>query len=1112
MALGSLGTALRHLRRLATTSETRTETDRQLLRRFVASRAEDAFTELVRRHGPLVLGVCRRLLRHRQDAEDAFQATFLVLARKAASQRWEESVAHWLYEVATRVALRMRSRIHQRGLQEARAAEPSQGVAPPTTDWRDLCAALDEELQRLPAACREPLLLCYWEGETRDRAARRLGLSLRTLDRRLARGRERLRARLERRGLTLPAALLAVGLPAAVPTALAGATVCAAVSVAAGTSAQAVEVSAEVAALTEGELGVLTLAHAKMRLALLAGLLVVGAGTLAYQGGASNPGQIEQAEEPRAEAEAPPVRIDRYGDPLPVGAVGRLGSVRFRGEPRIGPPVFSPDGKLIATRSQNTICLWEAVTGKEVRRWPSRNFCSTILAFSPDGKLLAVNDSDKPSKAEIRLLDIVTGKEVRRLAGDLDKAYGVAFAPDGRVLASYGNDNSVRLWDLANGQELHRLEGHQKRVSAVAIAPDNKLLASAGADRTIRLWDIATGNELGQMTGHLGEVHSVAFAPRGAMLASGGEDNTVRVWDVATGKEIRVLGLHPTAVGTVVFSPDGKFLASGGVYDGIALWDLAAGKELRRWASADGCTLLGGFSPDGRTLASVRFPECAPRFWDVATGREVVLTGGHRSPVKWLAFAPDGRTLTSGEMEKILLLRWDLRTGQELGTFTLPSRGPVRSALSPDGKTLATWDSVFVGGSVRLCDSGTGKELHRLGQHTWKSDRAEAPWCPFAFSPDGKQAASLDHERIVLWDVATGRMVRDFQGLRGDLHCVAFAPDGQTLAAGVRCLRAEGDPSIFLWDVVSGRQLHVEGHGEPAEVLVFSPDGKLLASGSWGFPVRLRDVATGREWLTLAGSEKGVFGLAFSPDGRLLAGPNPQERKEVRLWEVYTGQEACRFVGDKVGAFCVAFAPDGRSVASGSGDSTILLWDVTGRMKEGRLQPTPLRAADLDRLWNDLGGPAAQAHRAIWALVAASGQAVPFLAARLRPVTPAAPQHLARLLVDLDSDRFAVRAQAARELKDLGELSVPALRGALAGQPSLEFRRRAEQLLEGLQGPVTSPARLQPLRAVAALEQVGTPEARQVLDVLAKGTPEARLTQEAKAALRRLAEAPSTGP
>jgi C-terminal peptidase prc len=278
---GQLHVVVRHLRRLA--GDTAPDaTDRQLLERFSAGRDEAAFAALVERHGPLVWGVCRRALRHQQDAEDAFQATFLVLARRAGTVRWRDSVRNWLYEVASRLSAEARVKAARRRLHEGRAAAQARTETLPDDAARELGAVLDEELRRLPPRLRAPLLLCYLEGRTSDQAARELSWSLRTLQRRLAQGRELLRMRLTRRGLTLSAALLApaLGRSADVPALLAITTIKTAVAFAAGAGA----VPARAAALAHGMLRGMVMTRVKFAAVLLLVLgTITGVGVLTYQ-------------------------------------------------------------------------------------------------------------------------------------------------------------------------------------------------------------------------------------------------------------------------------------------------------------------------------------------------------------------------------------------------------------------------------------------------------------------------------------------------------------------------------------------------------------------------------------------------------------------------------------------------------------------------------------------------------------------------------------------------------------------------------------------------------------------------------------------------------------
>jgi RNA polymerase sigma factor (sigma-70 family) len=302
MTTTQAGIVLRHVRGLVTAEQASRAPDRQLLERFAARREEAAFAALVRRHGPLVLGVCRRVLHQEQDAEDAFQATFLALARNPGAVGERGSVGGWLHRVAYRTAVKARARSAARRGHERRADRrpPADPLAEVT--GRDVIAAVDDELQRLPEQQRAPLVLCYMEGLTGDDAARRLGWSVRTLKRRLAQGRECLRRRLTRRGLALPAALLAAGMAqgarAAVPAALATTAVKAGLLVAGGGAVAGI-VSARAAALAAGAVRAMAAGKARAVGALLLALalLGIGAGLLA-----SGPSPAADEGEPKAPA------------------------------------------------------------------------------------------------------------------------------------------------------------------------------------------------------------------------------------------------------------------------------------------------------------------------------------------------------------------------------------------------------------------------------------------------------------------------------------------------------------------------------------------------------------------------------------------------------------------------------------------------------------------------------------------------------------------------------------------------------------------------------------------------------------------------------------------
>ncbi len=300
----------RRISRAVTAQTAQRLSDRELLERFLSRQEEAAFAALVERHGAMVLGVCRRVLRHAQDAEDAFQAAFLVLARKARSIRDRGCFTSWLYGVAYRVAASARRQRARRQAREVPVGDVPQGDAAAKVTWREVQTVIDEELNRLPEKYRSPLVLCYLEGKARDEAAQQLGWAPGVFRGRLERGRERLRARLARRGLTLSAGLFATAfvhesVTAAGPAALVRATVRGAMGVVTG---EAAAISPRVAALAEGALQAMLVTRIRAALFAVVAAAVLGgaAAVLAWAGaGDRGAGPQKQATPQKANGKAP---------------------------------------------------------------------------------------------------------------------------------------------------------------------------------------------------------------------------------------------------------------------------------------------------------------------------------------------------------------------------------------------------------------------------------------------------------------------------------------------------------------------------------------------------------------------------------------------------------------------------------------------------------------------------------------------------------------------------------------------------------------------------------------------------------------------------------------
>jgi hypothetical protein len=291
--------------------------------------------------------------------------------------------------------------------------------------------------------------------------------------------------------------------------------------------------------------------------------------------------------------------------------------------------------------------------------------------------------------------------------------------------------------------------------------------------------------------------------------------------------------------------------------------------------------------------------------------------------------------------------------------------------------------------------------------------------------------------------------------------------------------------------------------GEVTAPVAFSPDSKLLAfAGRYSTVpkmerVRIHDLASGADVLTLAAGR--VWPRAFSPDGRYLLTVGDAG---LRLWELASGKEALRRPS-VTEAGCLAFAADGRSVAVGMPDTNVLIWDLAPATRRTR----QLSDKDLARLWAALAADdAARAYEAAGTLIADPKRAVPYLRDRLQPVKEDAPR-IRRLIADLDSDEFAVRDAATKELEKMDDAAHAVLRRVLKDAKTLELRRRLQSLLS-VPWLVQSPEKLRQIRAVMVLEQIGDAEARRLVQHLAEGAAEARQTREVKAALQRLNKRP----
>jgi RNA polymerase sigma factor (sigma-70 family) len=1123
---------LQHIRRLVGEHD-RVVSDGELLRRYGTGRDQSAFAELVRRHGAMVFAVCRSVLRRHDDAEDAFQATLLILARRAGTIRKPDALSSWLHGVAHRVALKARAERARRQTRESRATPPTVSAsACDDLSWGELRAVLHAELAALPERFRTPLVLCYLEGLTQDEAAIRLGCTAATVKGRLQRGREKLRRRLERRGVTLTATLAA---------ALTGQSLSAAVQGVPSFTEETATATAKTLA------GAVLRPLMPLKLAMLSAVVLTAslvAAGLGLRGPTPEGVELASGGKTDSERSAPREVFDAHGDPLPEGAAARLGTVRFNHGEGLQVLSFSPDDKTIVSAGKGGIRLWEAGSGKELDRIRTDkiSFNDQIVLLA-DGKTLV--SLKEGSDADIATFwDLARKKEsgtkklpVRR---EVFSAYhNNCLSPDGKLCVCNSHTPAqMKVFDLTTGKELYKLTGgHQE--GCVAVFAGNDRLITIDKKRGIAVHEARTGKRIREL-GPTPSVDVLAASSDGRWLAvverqmlpfrlpngealSLHDRDVIHVWDVSRGARKHALAARPKRWHFhVQFSPDGEFLfaSSTGHKEpyAVMVWDVETGQPARELGGACGRVL--SVSPDKTRL--VEGDQGKFNLWDLKTGQCLSSPDSPHALTETIFLSPTAdRVFTFGRAS---ISVWDGTTGRRLRTFDLPSypyRDPFRShSFSPDGRYASSFDEREGHLEVLLWDIASGRRLHTLRppgtlpyvrHDVQNATRVFAPLdVTTAFAPDSSLFATWHPDPgplVRIWDMSTGEQVRSFRenkaGWSGQMF---FSADGKTLVVA--------GPNVAGYEVSSGKELFSwrmePSHSRtrafirrkgllplvPWSAMAISPRDMVIAADHDDEEYRrwivLYDARTGkalRRWNDPNQSHRWFEQLVFSADGALLAS---SAGDVIHLWEVATGQEVRTFRGHRDVVTYVAFSADCRRLASGSLDSTVLLWDLTGSSI----------GEDVEQAWAALAGrDARRAYEAVWTLARNPERTLPLLRDRLRPVKPVGREHIDRWIKDLDSGQFDIREKATAELGKCGELAEPALRRALAQQPTLEQRHRIELLLSKLDAAIPDGEALRSLRAVRALEHTGTSEARQLLRELASGAEDARLTRQAKAAL-----------
>ncbi len=559
---------------------------------------------------------------------------------------------------------------------------------------------------------------------------------------------------------------------------------------------------------------------------------------------------------------------------------------------------LSPDGRWLTTDSPDSVRVWDATTGKIIKRITT-DYGSDL---SPDGRWLII----PKAKNALSVLDATTLQEVHQIKLDGD-TFLRQFTPDGQLFVTATATDTLDFWNPATGQRANQLQHKDLNLWRISFSPDGQLLAAMGKDEVgIRIWDVAATRELTQ-TAHGVKIQHLAFSPDNHWLATTG--NNVQVWDLSTGLETARMVHQGDSAYDVTFSPDGRWLASGG-NDALRVWEVGTWREVARMGGGVGVI---SFSTNSQKLiaSGTRF---VGQVWQFSPDQTLAKTLSQDNFNK-ISYSPDGRWIAAGNSQGIYF--WEPAAGTEVARLE-PKNGADIFEISPDNQRLAisTGDN-----TVEIWEVLQNRQISQLNHPA----RVDA----MAFSPDSQQLVSLSGQVVRLWDVETGREVSHLAIQTEGTGNIIFA-----LSPGGRRVALSQFPDLVIWDVLTGQEIGRFKLRNSPERLVFSADGRLLAEAGSG-SVHILDVDKAQQ-LAFFDYLTSVAALAFSPGGRWLAigtsffDLNWHSQGQTRLVDTTKAQIVLEFPSGAVST--LAFSPDSHWLATGD-----RIWDINTEREVARL-------------------------------------------------------------------------------------------------------------------------------------------------------------------------------
>lgn len=652
---------------------------------------------------------------------------------------------------------------------------------------------------------------------------------------------------------------------------------------------------------------------------------------------------------------------------------------------------FSPDGNTIATESADgRILLWNTNSGEQIHTFSDDDFGLYDPVFTPNGKIIAVQCAEKFTyfQKTLRLYDVKTGKHINTISESTNRFYNnVRFSPDNKTLLTW-QYRRIKLWDVATAQQLKtintpaesqhdgkiedvqfspngrtlsvlcsrypgvgtvyfrninseewnqlkrsRQNTNDKGYSSMFFSPDGNTLATLHkSDIRVDLWDADTGKYINSLFGNHGsKIFTLCFSDNGRIIATGGRDGTMHLWAAKQGMHLMPLSGHKEQISNIVISPDGMTILSKSTDNTVHLWNAITGQLLNTLEGYTKGIYDITITPDRNTIASWSSDKTL-RLYDYNTGKlhkqhklnEQHKLNGIEGDVRTFYFAPNGNTFITQSIWSGVYL-WDLDTGKLINRLSERKNYIDYVHISPNGKTIAAGGDDDI---ILIWDANTGQLLNTITDIKGELYQVH-------YSTDGSIIVSSSSEMTTqLWNPNTGQLIRTITGISGWIDGAYFSKNANSIVTSIH-FESDGDGS-FLWDGMTGEHIRDLSHSGATSLVSSSPDGKIIAivDGHGSF-VDLFDIFNRQHLKSLVGHVSlescgggTISDVRFSHNGQTIATASGVDATAI-IWNPNTGERIKTLSGHTSGISSLAFSPDGKTLASGSSDGTILLWDVS---------------------------------------------------------------------------------------------------------------------------------------------------------------------------------------